>query len=174
MASTWRERITATLQTRPEGMYMSDIADMLAADRGQLVKNLQTFRLRGVIRSVAEGDQVASRRHRYYLPEHEAAAMSRHEELRGITWGTGRKDRGQWKQADKQQEKPQGAVPARVRPSPMPAPIAVARHGAKVVVCPAGKDYRFSVAPGEQEHVFGAMLPGQYLEHESAIARAYR
>lgn len=195
-----RDGILAFLEANPAGGFASNWAEQYGLRSTDIGKLLHYIGKRGNIKSIAEGQQCATNRRRYYLAKYEAEAMAAHEATRGVEWGVMQHPdyvRGanalKW-----QKRKEKYGIPDR-KPRAKPEPKSVSKPSkvwnssglaepkpkapqivaqpevdysrAKITKCPSCHDMRHTVH--KPEPFFSAMRPGSYLPADTWTARVY-
>ncbi len=157
-----RAKALALLQSLPDGAFASELfAQLEYSNSKECAKMLSQLVLLKHIGCLPEGTQQAAKRVRYFAPEHEATARAKNKAGKGKTWGMGRAAERTRAQAiagfaslDSRKNR-QALETEKTRYTYVETPV----------------DMRFKV--DRPESYFTAMKPGQYVEHDSAIARAY-
>lgn len=154
-----RAKALALLQSMPDGAFASELfAQLEYSNSKECAKMLSQLVLLRHIGCLPEGTQQAAKRVRYFAPEHEATARAKNKAGKGKTWGMGRaaeRTRAQVAAGFASRDSRESVRTEKTRITVMPTPV----------------DMRFKV--DRPESYFTAMKPGQYVEHDSAIARAY-
>ena len=159
------------LHAAPDGLFAVDIGEKLGYSTSKEAgKMLNQLRLLGHIGSVREGCHHASARVRYFAPKHEATALAKNREGKGVTWGLGRASEAQ-KAAGFASGNAASGNAMKNYSLRAPAGEGIVTEKTKITRQSFPEDPRYHVSVPEK--FFSALQYGSYLSTGSAIERAY-